>query len=165
MIKPAKKTFKTYKKAGWLLLGVLAGGALLGSRALAGAVSDPWPTSPVLTRLFRLEGKRGGAALSHDLHLDSQKAQELAQLTQLESQSARLADGVTDRLQARNVNTQIAAARQQKDAQARRILGDQYPAFRAWLREWWGREVARSRLSVQARQLVVPTSKVPPEMQ
>lgn len=134
----------------WALLLAL----LLGQVQAAVTVSDPWPGSPVLTRLFRLDGT-GGVKRSDTLRrmqqalgLSAQQMQQLRQLGALEQQSARLGDSVTDRLQARQVNAQIAANRQKKDAQARQILGSKYPAFRQWLRGWWQAEVKSSQVPV-----------------
>ncbi|WP_161881638.1 hypothetical protein [Deinococcus alpinitundrae] len=140
-------------KARWgLWLGL--GGLLLASGAIAAAVrTDPWPGSPVLTRLFALPSSKADVKqLAADLDLSAGQLQDLRQLTAGEARSAKLGEAVQSRLQARQLNTEISAMRMEKDRKARLILGDKYTAFRQWIREWWARQVGHSRQRSELRQ-------------
>jgi len=136
---------------GWAGLG----GLLLVSGAIAAAAtrSDPWPGSPVLTRLFALPSSKSDVRqLAADLDLSAGQVQDLRQLTAGEARSAKLGEAVQSRLQARQLNTEISAMRIEKDRKARLILGDKYAAFRQWIREWWARQVGYSRQQSELRQ-------------
>jgi len=136
---------------GWAGLG----GLLLASGAIAAAAtrSDPWPGSPVLTRLFALPSSKSDVRqLAADLDLSAGQVQDLRQLTAGEARSAKLGEAVQSRLQARQLNTEISAMRIEKDRKARLILGDKYAAFRQWIREWWARQVGYSRQQSELRQ-------------
>lgn len=139
-------------KLRWVVWAGL-GGLLLASGALAAAVrSDPWPGSPVLTRLFALPSSKGDVKqLAADLDLSAGQMQELSQLTAGEARSARLGEAVQSRLEAQQLNTEISAMRTEKDRKARLILGDKYAAFRQWIREWWAQQVGRSRQQSELR--------------
>ena len=126
-------------RALWLLLALNTGGTLA-------APSDPWPGSPVLTRLFGLPSSRADVLrLGSELNLSAFQMQSLRRLRAGEAQVARLGQAAQSRAQAQAVNVQVAALRGEKDRKAKLILGRQYPAFRQWLRVWWAAQVARSR--------------------
>lgn len=138
----------------WVVWTAL-GGLLLASGALAAAAArtDPWPSSPVLTRLFALPSSKSDVKqLAADLGLSSGQVQDLRQLTAGEARSAKLGEAVQSRLQAQQLNTEISAMRTEKDRKARLILGSKYAAFRQWIREWWSRQVTQSRQGAELRQ-------------
>ncbi|TSA83104.1 hypothetical protein FNU79_12265 [Deinococcus detaillensis] len=137
------------RPAWWLL-----GGLLLAGTAIAAAVrTDPWPSSPVLTRLFALPASKSDVKqLAADLDLSAEQVQGLRQLTAGEARSAKLGEAVQSRAQAQQLNTEISAMRTEKDRKARMILGDKYAAFRIWIREWWARQVGQSRQAAELRQ-------------
>lgn len=138
----------------WVWAGL--GGLLLASGALAAAAvrTDPWPGSPVLTRLFALPSSKADVEqLADDLDLSAGQMQDLRQLTAGEVRSAKLGEEVQSRLQAQQLNTEISAMRVEKDRKARLILGGKYAAFRQWIREWWSRQVVRSRRAAALRQV------------
>lgn len=133
----------------WWLLG----GLLLAGTALAAAGrTDPWPGSPVLTRLFALPSSKSDVKqLAADLDLSAEQVQGLRQLTEGEARSARLGEAVQSRTQAQQLNTEISVMSTEKDRKARVILGNKYAAFRTWIREWWARQVGQSRQGADLR--------------
>ena len=138
-----------------LCLWIGLGGLLLASGAMAAAAtrSDPWPGSPVLTRLFALPSSKSDVKqLAFDLDLSAGQVQDLRQLTAGEARSAKLGEAVQSRLQAQQLNSEISAMKIEKDRKARLILGDKYAAFRQWIREWWARQVGHSRQQSELRQ-------------
>jgi hypothetical protein len=127
-------------------LGRWLGTAVLASATAFAAPADPWPGSPVLTRLFGLPSSRADVArLSSELKLSAFQLQSLRQLSAGETRLARLGEAAQSRQQAQAVNIQLAALRTEKDRKARIILGSRYPAFRGWLRVWWQLQVTKSR--------------------
>ncbi len=129
-----------------LALGVTAFAAPITAAPITAAPTDPWPGSPVLTRLFGLPSSRAEVLrLSTELHLSAFQMQSLRRLRAGEAQVARLGEAAQSRAQAQAVNVQVAALRGEKDRKARVILGRKYPAFRQWLRGWWAAQVAKSR--------------------
>ncbi len=138
----------------------MLGTLLLGTAAAAAVRGDPWPTSPVITRLFALPSSRADAArLARDLDLTAAQVQGLRHLQAGEARSAELGKAVQSRLAAQQLNLKIAAMQAEKDRKARLILGDSYPAFRQWLREWWSRLVELSRQNQSAPVLKKPVPK------
>lgn len=149
----APRTSIKLRPAWWLLGGAALIGTVLAGTAMAAAGrTDPWPSSPVLTRLFALPSSKSDVKqLAADLDLSAEQLQGLRQLTAGEARSAKLGEAAQSRLEAQQLGPQISAMRAEKDRKARVILGDKYAAFRVWIREWWARQVTQSRQGAELR--------------
>lgn len=106
--------------------------------------ADPWPTAPVLTRLFALpRGKADGQRLSQVLELRPAQLQELKRLADSEARYGDAGRHLFGRDEATRLNASIARFNVEKDRKVRLALGGQYPAFRQWIRAWWADQVAQ----------------------
>ncbi|MER3417524.1 MAG: hypothetical protein C4297_15175 [Gemmataceae bacterium] len=142
----------------FIMIGVIATRAMpvqaqLGTTASA---ADPWLQKPVLPYLLltqdsRLAGERQG--LYRALHLSAQEEKALQEIAKQEqrrvrdlyqaSQSMLLdeTNSSADKQQAVLAHNQgVSEAMAQTDRAVRLLLGSRYPAFRAWIRNWWDRE-------------------------
>lgn len=110
----------------------------------AQAASDPWPGSPVLTRLFVLpSGRADRDRLIRTLDLTVAQVRELERLAGSERAYAQAARTL-DRADAQALNVKLAAMNAEKDRKVRRLLGAEYTLFRAWVRAWWQAQVRRA---------------------
>ncbi|NTX99840.1 hypothetical protein [Deinococcus sp. JMULE3] len=110
----------------------------------AQAASDPWPGSPVLTRLFVLpSGRADRDRLIGALDLTVAQVRELERLAGSERAYAQAARTL-DRAGAQALNVKLAAMNAEKDRKVRRLLGADYKLFRAWVRAWWQAQVRRA---------------------
>ncbi|MFD1730042.1 hypothetical protein ACFSC4_01285 [Deinococcus malanensis] len=110
------------------------------------AVRDPWPTAAVLTRLLTLPAaKADGLQMAKDLRLNSLQVSELRRLAASESAYGRAGRRVIGREEAARLNHNLLHMNQEKDRKVRVALGERYPAFRAWIREWWQTQVVQAR--------------------
>jgi len=110
----------------------------------AQAASDPWPGSPVLTRLFVLpSGRADRDRLIRTLDLTVAQVRELERLAGSERAYAQAARTL-DRAGAQTLNVKLAAMNAEKDRKVRRLLGAEYTLFRAWVRAWWQAQVRRA---------------------
>lgn len=139
-------------RAALALLG-LAALTAAGSRPVLGGwlhgSPDPWPDSPALIRLYRLPaGRADGERLARDLALRPEQVAELRRLAGIEAAYGQAGRRVIGRAEAARLNAELAALRAEKDRRVRAALGEEYPAFRAWLRHWWAGQVG----AAQARQ-------------
>ncbi len=108
------------------------------------AASDPWPGSPVLTRLFVLpSGRADRDRLIGALDLTVAQVRELERLAGSERAYAQAARTL-DRAGAQALNVKLAAMNAEKDRKVRRLLGTDYTLFRAWVRAWWQAQVRRA---------------------
>lgn len=110
----------------------------------AQAASDPWPGSPVLTRLFVLpSGRADRDRLIRTLDLTVAQVRELERLAGSERAYAQAARTL-DRPGARALNVKLTAMNAEKDRKVRRLLGTDYTLFRGWVRAWWQAQVRRA---------------------
>lgn len=109
------------------------------------AASDPWPAAPVLTRLLVLpSGKADGQRLVSGLGLTEAQVRELRRLAASEGAAGEAGRRVIGRQEAARLNAKITAMNAEKDRKVRVLLGGKYPAFRSWVRTWWGGEVQKA---------------------
>lgn len=118
----------------------------LGGTTLAAAPADPWPSAPVLTRLFLLpEGRNSQARLIKDLRLTPSQVSTLRHLADSESALAQQAQNVLGRENAAALNNKINLFNAEKDRKVREALEGSYPKFRQWIKVWWAEEVKKAR--------------------
>ncbi|WP_229783532.1 hypothetical protein [Deinococcus sedimenti] len=108
-------------------------------------ISDPWPGSAVLTRLFVLSaGRADRDQLIRTLDLTVAQVRELQRLASSERAYAQAARPLNPAA-ARGLNVKLAAMNAEKDRKVRRLLGSDYAVFRAWVRNWWQAQVRRAQ--------------------
>ncbi|WP_189067806.1 hypothetical protein [Deinococcus radiotolerans] len=117
----------------------------LGGGEARTAAGDPWPSVPVLTRVFTAPaGRPDRDQLIRTLNLTVAQVREFQRLAGSESayaQAARTLNTAGDRA----LNVKLAAMNAEKDRKVRRLLGGDYAAFRAWVRAWWQAQVNRAQ--------------------
>ncbi|MBB5232632.1 hypothetical protein [Deinococcus budaensis] len=132
------------------LLGLAALTPAGGRAAPAPWPGDPWPGSPALIRLYLLPaGRADGERLARDLALRPEQVAELRELARTEAAAGQAGRQVIGRAEAARFNAELAALRAEKDRRVRAALGEQYPAFRAWLSGWWAEQVSAARQRVR----------------
>ncbi len=122
------------------------------------SAADPWLQKPVLPYLLltqdsRLAGER--QSLYRALHLSAQEEKALQEIAGQEQQAVRdlyqtsqstlLGEANSSMVKEQAVlahNQGVSEVMAKTDRAVRQLLGSRYSAFRAWIREWWGREQA-----------------------